>query len=91
MKSLKFNAFSHRVQRQPPPQTLRFSHGTGERETRVTGDEPLLPAFLCAYIFIERETSGYEAGPEEFRVNKSITYLKSHLEKYLYLSLSTTN
>ena len=22
----------------------------------------LLPAFLCAYIFIERETSGYEAG-----------------------------
>ena len=41
---------------------------------RVTGDEPqgtmgrvqtagcLLPAFLCAYIFIKRETSGYEAG-----------------------------
>ena len=25
---------------QPPPQTLRFSHGRGERETRVTGDEP---------------------------------------------------
>ena len=22
----------------------------------------LLPAFLCAHIFIERETSGYEAG-----------------------------
>ena len=59
---------------QPPPQALRFSHG--ERETRVTGDEPqgtmgrvqtagevrcLLPAFLCAHIFIKRETSGYEA------------------------------
>jgi len=23
----------------------------------------LLPAFLCAHIFIKRETSGYEAGP----------------------------
>ena len=23
---------------QPPPQALRFSHGRGERETRVTGD-----------------------------------------------------
>ena len=58
---------------QPPPQALRFSHHRGERETRVTGDEPqgtmgrvqtagearcLLPAFLCAHIFIERETSG---------------------------------
>ena len=27
-------------QPQPPPQALRFSHGRGERETRVTGDEP---------------------------------------------------
>ena len=51
--------------RQPPPQALRFSHGRGERETRVTGDEPqgtmgrvqtavearcLLPASLCARI-----------------------------------------
>ena len=26
-------------QYQPPPQALRFSHGRGERETRVTGDE----------------------------------------------------
>ena len=25
---------------QPPPQALRFSHGRGERETRVAGDEP---------------------------------------------------
>ena len=25
---------------QPPPQALLFSHGRGERETRVTGDEP---------------------------------------------------
>ena len=30
-------------------------------------------------------------GPEEFRVKKWITYLKSHLEKCLYLSLSTIN
>ena len=42
---------------QPPPQALRFSHGRGERETRVTGDElqgtmgrELLPAFLCAHV-----------------------------------------
>ena len=60
-------------QAQPPPQALRVSHGRGERETQVTGDEPqgtmgrvqtagearltrcLLPAFLCAHIFIERE------------------------------------
>ena len=26
--------------RLPPPQALRFSHRRGERETRVTGDEP---------------------------------------------------
>ena len=26
----------------------------------------LLPAFLCAHIFIERETSGYEAEDEEY-------------------------
>ena len=60
---------------QLPPQALRFSLGRGERETRGSVDEPqgtvgrvqtadarcLLPAFLCAHIFIERETSGYEA------------------------------
>jgi len=71
---------------QPPPQALRSSHGRGERETRVTGDEPqgtmggvqtagearlarcLLPAFLCAHIFIERERSGYEAVSNDRRV-----------------------
>ena len=44
-------------QYQPPPHALRFSHGRGERETRVTGDElqgtmgrVLLPAFLCAHV-----------------------------------------
>ena len=31
---------SYHVIYQPPPQALRFSHGRGERETRVTGDEP---------------------------------------------------
>ena len=59
---------------QLPPQALRFSHRRGERETRVTGDEPeetmgrvarcLLPAFLCVHIFIERERCGYEAGSD---------------------------
>ena len=34
----------------------------GEHETQMAGEEgQLLPAFLCAQIFIERETSGYEA------------------------------
>ena len=57
---------------QPPPQALSFSHGRGEHETRVTGDEPqgtmgrvettgearcLLLAFLCPHVFIEREMS----------------------------------
>ena len=59
---------------QLPPQALRFSRRRGERETRVTGDEPqetmgrvarcLLPAFLWVHIFIERETSRYEAGSD---------------------------
>ena len=31
----------------------------------------LLPAFLCAHIFIERETSGYEAGAIRY---STITY-----------------
>ena len=51
---------------QPPPQALRLSHGRGAKQ--VTGDEPqgtslarcILPAFLCAHIFIKREASGYE-------------------------------
>ena len=30
----------HNLQQQPPPQALRFSRRRGERETRVTGDEP---------------------------------------------------
>ena len=77
--------------RQPPPQALRFSHRRGERETRVTGDEPqgtmgrvqmagearlarcLLPAFLCAHIFIDRETCGYEAVPTIFTELQSLT------------------
>ena len=57
---------------QPPPQALRFSHGRGERETsdwwwtardhgKGRDGSCLLPAFLCAHIFIKRETSGYGA------------------------------
>ena len=33
----------------------------------------------------------FPQGPEEFHVNKWITYLKSDLEKCLHLSLSTIN
>ena len=29
---------------------------------KLSGKTALLPAFLCAHMFIERETSGYEAG-----------------------------
>ena len=40
-KILKSNRIrTNTVGAQPPPQALRFSHGRGERETRVTGDEP---------------------------------------------------
>ena len=35
----------------------------------------LLPAFLCSYIFIETETSGYEAGAIRYNIRYStITY-----------------
>ena len=44
----------------------------------------LLPAFLCAHIFIKRETSGYEAGKDKylsveirFRISRSIANPKS--------------
>ena len=52
--------------RQPPPQALRFSQGRGERlpmnrKGRWEGYRREAPAFLCAHIFIQRETSGYEA------------------------------
>ena len=72
----KFAILSPKPQGQPSPQALRFSHGRGEREMRVTGDEPQgtmgrvqtggcpLPAFLCAPVFIEKETSGYEVASE---------------------------
>jgi len=75
---------------QPPPQAPRFSQGRG-----ATGDEPqvtmgrvqtagearcLLPAFLCAHIFIqrERETSGYEADVNGFALSQLA--LKQRLE-----------
>ena len=68
----------HVGQMQPPLRALRFSHGRGERETRVTGDEPqgtmgrvqtagearLARCLLPAHIFIKRQTSGYEAGSD---------------------------
>ena len=43
---------------QPPPQALRFSHRRGERETRVTGDEPqgtmVPPSFARTFSSRER-------------------------------------
>ena len=66
----------------PPPQALHFSR-SGESATRVTGDEAPgtmrrkerrgqarfpLPTFLCAQIFIETGTPGYEAGFAGIRV-----------------------
>ena len=71
------NGLWHPVQ--PPPQALRFSHGRGERETRVTGDEPQgtmgrvqtageatsrpLSPSRLPLRAHRRETSGYEAAP----------------------------
>ena len=59
-------------QAQPPPQALRFRMAEASAK-RVTGDEPQgtmgrvqRAAFLCANIFIKRETSGYEAAPGHF-------------------------
>ena len=90
------------VWNQPPPQALRFSHGRGERETRVTCDElqrtmgrvqtageaPLprpLPAFLCAHIFIERETSGLKSGVKwenkKYKLERSIDLFYSFDQK----------
>ena len=87
----------------PPPQALRFSHGRGERETRMTDDEPQgtmgrvrkegearlarcpLPTFLCAHIFIERETSGYEAAT--FLYSLKLTLYKTDISLRWTLSV----
>ena len=67
----------------PPPQALCFSHGRGERETRVTGHEPqgtigkvqtegyrpLFPSRLPLRAH-RRETSGYEVAHVHYRVTK---------------------
>ena len=47
--------------------------------------------FLVHTLLYVIETVFSPQGPEEFRVNKRITYVKSHLNKCLYLSLSTIN
>ena len=44
----------------------------------------LLPAFLCAHIFIGRETSGYEAGVgryENFVLNRKASIFGSYVIK----------
>ena len=47
--------------------------------------------FLVYTLLYVIETVFSPQGPEEFRVNKWIIYVKSHLNKCLYLSLSTIN
>ena len=43
----------------------------GRVQTADSGDPRcLLPAFLCAHIFIERETSGYEADETPYVVQR---------------------
>ena len=63
---------------------------------RVTGDEPQgtmgrvqtgLPAFLCAHIFIKRETSGYEAAAGRPCYATPKTQLLRRLEKSGKVSL----
>ena len=49
-------------------------------------------SFWCAEASLDSTVSQLlSQGPEEFRVNKWITYFKCRLEKCLYLSLSTIN
>ena len=50
-----------------------------------------LSDFSSFWHHVVREIHVESQGPEEFCVNKWITYLKSHLEKCLYLSLSAIN
>ncbi|CAH3029812.1 unnamed protein product [Porites evermanni] len=49
-------------QAEPPPQALRFRMAEASAK-RVTAPYCLLPAFLCANIFIKRETSGTPEHP----------------------------
>ena len=67
---------------QLPAQALRFSHGWGERETRVTGDWPqgtmgrvqtLSPSRLPLRAH-RRETSGYEAAMRSYRIGLLFTH-----------------
>ena len=87
------NPVVKRLWQQPPPQALRFLQGRG-----AAGDEPqgtmgrvqtavealcLLPAFFCAHIFIDRETSGYEAAVAISRLEfQEKIYLTSLVDPY---------
>ena len=67
------------VHLQPPPdQALRFSHRRGEREMRVTGDEPQgtmgrVQTVARTFSSRERETFGYEAGSSMSFARKSVS------------------
>ena len=57
-----------------------------QQENRVFFD-----VIFDVYTHVDNRESARAQGPEEFCVNKWITYLKCHLGKCLYLSLSTIN
>ena len=74
---------------QLPAQALRFSHGWGERETRVTGDWPqgtmgrvqtLSPSRLPLRAH-RRETSGYEAAMRSYRIGLLFTHKNGDLQR----------
>ena len=76
---------------QPPPQALRFSHGRGERETRVTCDEPQgtmrrvqtageAPLPVVSFpASSARETSGHKSGVKWENKNKARKVYRSFL------------
>ena len=62
---------------QPPSQALLFSHGRGERETRVTGDEPQgtmkrvqtageAPARSCVVFFARKQPPHTQDADKQF-------------------------
>ena len=68
---------------QPPPQALRFSHGRGERETRVTGDDQRpWEGYRRQGIFIERETSGYEAALGSNLGDANVNFFPEKLKRH---------
>ena len=61
--------------------TVDEPQGTTGRVQTAGEARCLLPAFLCARNFIKRETSGYEAGRNPFKLNGSVRSNKKSFEK----------